>query len=68
MSIEDSAKANWLELKGTVKQKWGKLTDNDLMEIDGSREKLEGKIASLYNMQREEVKKEVDRIWKTGTY
>jgi uncharacterized protein YjbJ (UPF0337 family) len=68
MSIEDSAKASWLEVKGTVKQKWGKLTDNDLMEIDGSRERLEGKIASLYNMQREEVKKEVDRIWKTGTY
>ncbi len=68
MSVEDSAKASWLQVKGTVKQKWGKLTDNDLMEIDGSREKLEGKIVSLYNLQKEEVKKEVDSIWKNGTY
>lgn len=67
MTVNDSAKADWLQIKGTVKEKWGKLTDNDLMEIDGSREKLEGKIATLYNLRNEEVKKEVDRIWKTGT-
>jgi uncharacterized protein YjbJ (UPF0337 family) len=35
---------NWWEIKGRVKEKWGKLTDDDLNIINGRREQLEGKI------------------------
>ncbi len=35
---------NWKQVKGKVKEKWGQLTDDDLAEINGDREQLEGKI------------------------
>jgi uncharacterized protein YjbJ (UPF0337 family) len=34
-------KGNWDEFKGELKRKWGKLTDNDLLECEGDYEKLE---------------------------
>ena len=51
---------NWKQLKGAVKQKWGKLTDDDLTEIDGRREKLEGVIQERYGIARDETRKQVD--------
>ena len=51
---------NWKQLKGAVKQKWGKLTDDDLTEIDGQREKLEGLIQERYGIARDETRKQVD--------
>jgi uncharacterized protein YjbJ (UPF0337 family) len=35
---------NWKQVKGQAKEKWGKLTDNDLNVINGQRDELEGKI------------------------
>ena len=35
---------NWKQVKGKVKEKWGKLTDDDLDVINGQRDQLEGKI------------------------
>jgi uncharacterized protein YjbJ (UPF0337 family) len=35
---------NWKQVKGQVKEKWGKLTDDDLTTINGKRDQLEGKI------------------------
>lgn len=39
---------NWDELKGTIKKKWAKLTDDDLLYIEGSYNKLYGKLEDLY--------------------
>lgn len=64
MPLQESAQGKWLELKGTIKQQWGKLTDNDLTEINGNRERLVGKIVSMYSKSEDEAKKEVDRFWK----
>lgn len=41
---KDQADGNWKQLKGKVKEKWGKLTDDDLTVIEGKREQLVGKI------------------------
>ena len=35
---------NWKQFTGKVKEKWGKLTDDDLTTVNGRREQLEGKI------------------------
>ena len=43
---KDQADGNWKQLKGKVKEKWGKLTDDDLTVIEGKREQLVGKIRS----------------------
>ena len=37
---------NWKQMKGAVKQQWGKLTDDDIAQINGSQEKLEGILRS----------------------
>ena len=39
---------NWKQVKGKVKEKWGKLTDDDLAVINGQRYQLEGKIQERY--------------------
>ena len=43
---------NWKQFKGNVKEKWGKLTDDDIDVIEGKREQLEGKISSATAMPR----------------
>ena len=43
---------NWKQMKGAVKQQWGKLTDDDLTQINGSQEKLEGIIQERYESPR----------------
>jgi uncharacterized protein YjbJ (UPF0337 family) len=37
----DRVAGNWKQVKGKVKEKWGKLTDDDLNVIDGRRDQLE---------------------------
>ncbi|WHQ83227.1 CsbD family protein [Tritonibacter mobilis] len=47
-------------MKGNAQAKWGELTDDELDEIDGNREALEGKIQAKYGKSKEEAKREVD--------
>lgn len=56
----DILKGEWTELKGAIKQRWGKLTDDDLMRIDGSREKLAGRIQKTYGLARDEAEKQLE--------
>ena len=57
---KDIIKGNWKEIKGKVKQQWGKLTDDDISKMEGSYEELEGKIQKAYGYQKDEAKKEID--------
>jgi uncharacterized protein YjbJ (UPF0337 family) len=52
-------KGSWTQTKGAVKEQWGKLTDNDLMEIEGRREKLVGKIQTRYAISHEQAEAQV---------
>ena len=56
---------NWKQMKGAVKQQWGKLTDDDLTQINGSRERLEGIIQERYGIARDETRKQIDS-WYRG--
>lgn len=56
----DQLEGNWKQFKGKLKEKWGKLTDDDLDVTNGNREQLEGKIQERYGKSKEEAKKEVD--------
>ncbi len=51
---------NWKQMKGAVQQQWGKLTDDDLAQINGSREKLEGVIQERYGIAKDETSKQID--------
>ncbi|MGU3493191.1 CsbD family protein [Xanthobacteraceae bacterium A53D] len=61
----DRIEGNWKQLTGNAKTQWGKLTDDDLTEIKGRREILEGKIQERYGLAKDEVKKQVD-TWSSG--
>ena len=56
----DRIEGNWKQITGKVKEKWGKLTDDDLTQINGNREQLEGKIHARYGYAKDQVKKDVD--------
>jgi uncharacterized protein YjbJ (UPF0337 family) len=51
---------NWRRVKGKVKEKWGKLTDDDLTAINGRRDQLEGKIQERYGLAKDQSRKEID--------
>ena len=55
---EDILKGTWLEIRGRVKEKWGKLTDNDLGEIEGKGEKLLGLLRKKYGYIRDKAEPE----------
>jgi uncharacterized protein YjbJ (UPF0337 family) len=57
----DIAEGKWKQLSGSLKAQWGKLTDDDLQEIDGNLEKFQGKMQEKYGMGKEEAKKEFNK-------
>jgi uncharacterized protein YjbJ (UPF0337 family) len=61
-SSVDKLKGNWKQFKGQIQQKWGKLTEDDLMQINGRREELIGRIQQRHGAQREEIERELNRM------
>ncbi|MDP3388317.1 MAG: CsbD family protein [Eubacteriales bacterium] len=55
---EDILKGKWKEIKGEVKKQWGDLTDDELMEIDGEKDKLVGTIQKKYGYSKEKAEDE----------
>jgi uncharacterized protein YjbJ (UPF0337 family) len=56
---------NWKQVKGKVKEKWGKLTDDDLDVINGRRDQLEGKIQERYGIAKDQTRKDIDDWYST---
>ena len=57
----DQVEGNWKQFAGKVKEKWGELTDDDLTQINGKRDPLEGKIQERYGYTKERAKDEIDK-------
>ena len=60
----DQIEGKWKQMKGGVRQKWGKLTDDDMDVIAGNQEKLAGKLQERYGISKEEAAKQI-RDWST---
>jgi len=56
---EDIIKGKWKQLKGVLRQQWGKLTDSDYEEIAGSKDKLIGRLQERYGYARDQAEREV---------
>ena len=56
----DILKGKWTQLKGGIRTRWGKLTDDDLTQVEGEAEKLIGKLQERYGYRREEAERELD--------
>lgn len=50
----------WKQFGGEVKKKWGKLTDDEVMEINGRRDVLVGKLEEKYSIAKEHANKQID--------
>ena len=65
---QDILQGKWTQLKGRVKEQWGKLTDDDLDQIAGQSEQLVGKIQERYGIARDEAQRQVDALFaESGT-
>lgn len=62
----DEIKGKWKQVSGSVKEKWGKLTDDDMEVIDGKHDQLVGKIQERYGVARDAAQKQVDE-WTSTT-
>lgn len=61
----DQIEGNWKQYTGRVKQKWGELTEDDLVAIAGRRDQLAGKLQERYGLAKEQVQKDLDEFAKT---
>ena len=63
---KDQFEGKWHEFKGKIKEKWGKLTDNDITQINGKYEKFLGSLQTKYGYKKEQAEKEFNN-WNWGT-
>jgi uncharacterized protein YjbJ (UPF0337 family) len=61
----DTIHGQWKQLGGTLKKKWGKLTDDDLKVAEGNAEYLAGKLEERYGMAQEEARAQIKAFEKT---
>jgi uncharacterized protein YjbJ (UPF0337 family) len=62
---DDIFKGQWLQLKGQIKEKWGKLTDDDLDQVAGQKDQLLGRIQERYGIAKDEAQRELDSWFST---
>ena len=55
----DRIEGNWQQFKGTAKQQWGKLTDNQLEVVAGKPDLLVGRIQEAYGVSKDEAEKQL---------
>lgn len=58
----DTVKGQWMQFRGQVKEQWGKLTDDDLDQIEGKRDQLLGAVQKRYGVARDEAEKQVSNF------
>jgi uncharacterized protein YjbJ (UPF0337 family) len=61
----DQLQGKWKQFKGSVREEWGKLTDDDLELIAGQKDKLVGRIQERYGLSKEAAEQQVDSWSKT---
>jgi len=65
---EDIFKGKWKELKGSVKEKWGELTDDDVTEVEGKTEKLVGILQEKYGYSKDKAQEEYNEFMDDHKY
>ncbi len=58
----DIFEGNWKQFKGEVKNTWGKITDDELDQIEGNRDKMLGVIQERYGIARDEAEKQLSEF------
>jgi uncharacterized protein YjbJ (UPF0337 family) len=61
----DQVEGKWKQVKGSIRERWGKMTDDDLEIIAGNRDRFVGKLQERYGLAREDAQKKADEWAKT---
>ncbi|MCV3270556.1 CsbD family protein [Roseobacter sinensis] len=56
----DIIKGNWKQMKGQIQSKWGELTDDEIEQAEGDRERLAGLIQERYGVAKDEAERQID--------
>ena len=65
-SSAEAIKGKWKQKMGAAKAKWGKLTDDELLEAEGNADKLAGLVQERYAVSRDEAKKQVENFTESS--
>jgi len=63
---DDILKGKWAQLKGRIKEQWGRLTDDEIDALDGRREQLVGMVQERYGIAKDQASRDVD-TWLNNT-
>lgn len=63
MFDKNAFKGSWNQFKGEIKRLWGKLTDDELTQIEGDYDKLIGKIQERYGRSKEEIQRQLEESY-----
>jgi uncharacterized protein YjbJ (UPF0337 family) len=63
---KDIIKGNWKQFKGKLRQQWSKLTDDEIGQLQGSYDELEGLIQKKYGYQKDRIEKEIESFVDTN--
>jgi uncharacterized protein YjbJ (UPF0337 family) len=54
----DKAAGQWKQIKGRIKEQWGRLTDDEIAQLEGNSEQLVGRLQEKYGLAREEAERQ----------
>jgi len=64
----DIIQGRWKQVKGSVQEKWGDLTDDDLDKINGNKDQLAGKLQEKYGWTKDDAEREIDDYFRDRTF
>jgi uncharacterized protein YjbJ (UPF0337 family) len=56
----DILEGKWKQLRGEIRETWGELTDDELDQIAGKRDKLAGRLQEKYGWSKDEAERQID--------
>jgi uncharacterized protein YjbJ (UPF0337 family) len=56
----DVVKGQWKQIKGSIKNRWGRLTEDEILQLEGDKDRLAGKIQEKYGIGKNEAMKQID--------
>ncbi|WP_265501321.1 CsbD family protein [Paracoccus beibuensis] len=60
----DIIQGKWKQLQGAAKEKWGELTDDELDQVDGNKDRLAGKLQEKYGWTKEEADQQINDYFR----
>jgi uncharacterized protein YjbJ (UPF0337 family) len=64
----DRTAGQWKQIKGSIQEQWGKLTDDDLTQLEGNSERLAGRLQERYGIAREEAERQAKEFQSTHNW